>query len=179
MKILLTILGCCVVAVAAGFAFIYSGFYDVSASTPDIPFVAWAVHVASDHSVGARLSAIKVPEGLDQAKQIQAGGHLFAQNCAVCHGGPGLKTTAIAQGLNPTPPDLYRASRVPAADENFQFIKYGVKMTGMPAFGPTHSDEQIWSLVAFLGQAPGLKATDFAAETGINASMSDAPKTGG
>ena len=35
MKILLTILGCCVVAVAAGFAFIYSGFYDVSASTPD------------------------------------------------------------------------------------------------------------------------------------------------
>ncbi len=179
MKIILTILGCCVAAAAAGFGFIYSGLYDVSASTPDSPFVAWAVHIASDHSVGARLGVIKVPAGLDQPAQIQAGGHLFAQNCAVCHGGPGLKQTAIAQGMNPAPPDLYRADRVPAADENFQFIKYGVKMTGMPAFGPTHTDDQIWSLVAFLGQAPGLKAPNFAAQTGMDASMAAPVKSGG
>ena len=180
MKILLTILGCFVVAVAGGFAFIYSGVYDVSASTPDNALVDWAVHVVSDHSVGARLGVIKVPAGLDQPQQIAAGGHLFAQNCAVCHGGPGLKETAIAHGMNPTPPDLYRAGRVPAADENFQFIKYGVKMTGMPEFGDTHTDEQIWSLVAFLGQAPGLKAPAFATETGMDATTIAVPaKTGG
>ena len=179
MKILLTILGCFVAAVAGGFAFIYSGIYDVSASTPDNAFVAWATHIASDHSVGARLGVIKVPADLGRPERIAAGGHLFAQNCAVCHGGPGLKETAIAHGMNPTPPDLYRAGRVPASDENFQFIKYGVKMTGMPAFGDTHSDEQIWSLVAFLGQAPGLKAPAFAVETGMDATIAAPAKTGG
>ena len=179
MKILLTILGCLAVALVGGLAFIYSGYYDVSASTPDNPLVAWAVHIVSDRSVGARLSVIKVPAGLDQPEQVQAGGHLFAQNCAVCHGGPGLKETMIAQGMNPAPPDLYRADRVPAADENFQFIKYGVKMTGMPAFGPSLTDEKIWSLVGFLGQAPGLKAPNFAAETGMDASFAAPAKSGG
>jgi mono/diheme cytochrome c family protein len=178
VKILFTILGCLIIAVVGGFAFIYSGIYDVSATTPDNAFVAWAIHVASDHSVGARLSTIKVPPGLDQPQQIQAGGHLFAQHCAVCHGGPGLKETAIALGLNPQPPDLFRASRVPASDENFQFIKYGVKMTAMPGFGPTQTDEQLWALVAFLGKAPGMSVEDFATQTGISVSAA-AIKPGG
>lgn len=179
MKILLTILGCLVAAAAGGFAFIYSGIYDVSATTPDNAFVAWAVHIVSDHSVGARLGVIVVPPGLDKPQQIQAGGRIYAQNCAVCHGGPGLKETAIARGLNPAPPDLFRADRVPASDENFQFIKYGVKMTAMPGFGPTHTDEQIWALVAFLGQAPGIKPANFTTETGMSASVTEAAKPAG
>jgi len=27
-------------------------------------------------------------------------------------------------------------------------------MTGMPAFGPTHKDEEIWSVVAFVQRLP-------------------------
>ncbi|WP_421912500.1 c-type cytochrome [Mesorhizobium sp.] len=180
MKILLTIFGCLVAAAVGGLVFIYSGVYDVSATTPDNPIVAWAVHKASDRSVGARLSAIKVPAGLDQPATIAAGAHLFSQNCSVCHGGPGLERTAIAQGLNPQPPDLFRATRVPAADENFQFIKYGVKMTAMPGFGPSQTDEQIWSLVAFLGVAPGMTAPDYSSKSGakVTESAPSAPAGG-
>jgi mono/diheme cytochrome c family protein len=168
MKIVLTILGCFLFAVAGGLMFIYSGIYDVSALTPDSPIVAWAVHTVSDRSVGARLGAIHVPPGLDQPALIQSGGYLFSQHCVVCHGGPGLERTAIAQGLNPQPPNLFRANRKPASDENFQFIKYGVKMTGMPAFGRTQTDEQIWSLVAFLGIAPGMTPADFLTKAGTS-----------
>jgi mono/diheme cytochrome c family protein len=163
----MTVVGCIVVAGLAGLAFIYSGVYDVSATTPDNAVVAWAVHTTSDRSVGARLAAITVPTGLDQAATIESGGHLYAQNCAMCHGGPGLTRTAVSQGLNPQPPNLFRATRKPDNAENFQFIKHGVKMTGMPGFAPTHSDAEIWSLVAFLKVAPGISATDFAARTGI------------
>jgi len=53
--------------------------------------------------------------------------------------------------------------------ENFQFIKHGVKMTGMPAFGPTKTDEQVWSLVAFLNVLPGISAADFEAAIGAPA----------
>jgi mono/diheme cytochrome c family protein len=167
MKIVLTILGCFVAAVIGGLAFIYSGTYDVSATTPDNAVVAWAVHTTSDRSVGARLAAIQAPPGLDQPAQIEAGGHLFAQNCAMCHGGPGLTPTAISKGLNPQPPNLFRATRKPDQAENFQFIKHGVKMTGMPAFGPTYPDKDIWSLVAFLNVLPGISPADFSAKTGM------------
>ncbi len=165
MKILLTILGCIVVAVAGGLTFIYSGIYDVSATTPDNALMKWAVHTTSEKSVGARFGANHPPEGLDAPEIILAGGRLFTQNCSVCHGGPGLTPTAISKGVNPSPPDLFHASREPDAAENFQFIKYGVKMTAMPGFKPSMSDDQIWSLVAFLGVAPGQTAADFASKT--------------
>jgi len=169
LKILLTILACIIVGVACAFGFIYSGIYDVSATTPDNAIVSWAIHTTSDHSVDARLGGINVPPGLDEPKVIQSGGQLFAQNCVVCHGGPGLKPTDIAQGLNPQPPNLFRATRKPWMEEMFRFIKYGVKMTAMPEFGKTHTDEQIWEIAAFLRQAPGMSPEDFAAQTGISA----------
>lgn len=166
-KILMTILGCIVVVMTGGLAFIYSGIYDVSATTPDNALVAWVVRKVSDTSVGARLGANHPPVGLDSPDTIIAGGRLFSQSCAVCHGGPGLAQTTIAKGLNPTPPDLFRADRKPDPAENYQFIKYGVKMTAMPGFEPSYSDEQIWSLVAFLNRLPGISAHDYAAKTVI------------
>jgi mono/diheme cytochrome c family protein len=170
-KVLMTIIGCAIVAVLGGLAFIYSGIYDVSATTPDSALVSWAVHKVSDTSVGARLGANHPPTGLDQPKMISAGGRLFVENCAVCHGAPGVAQTNIAKGLNPSPPDLFRAGRKPDPAENFQFIKYGVKMTAMPGFAPTLSDDEIWSLVAFLNGLPGISASDYAAKT--------APASGG
>jgi hypothetical protein len=65
----------------------------------------------------------------------------------------------------------FRADRKPDPAENFQFIKYGVKMTAMPGFAPTLSDDEIWSLVAFLNGLPGISASDYAAKT--------APASGG
>jgi mono/diheme cytochrome c family protein len=165
IKVFLTILGCAVFAALGGLAFIYSGIYDVSATTPDNALVAWVVHKVSDTSVSARLAANRSPAGLDMPAKILAGGRLFSENCAVCHGGPGLAQTAIAKGLNPVPPDLFRANRKPDPAENFQFIKYGIKMTAMPGFEQSYSDEQIWSLVAFLNGLPGITATDYAART--------------
>eukprot|EP01037_Dinobryon_pediforme_P021217 gene21217-22028_t len=144
--ILSTLVATAVIAAVGGVAFIKSGIYDVSASTPDGPLVAWAVHATSEASVAARLGIIKVPHGLDAPETIAAGGRLFAQNCVVCHGAPGAAATPIAQGLNPVPPNLLAATRRPEEAENFQFIKYGVKMTAMPGFGKTHTDEQVWQL---------------------------------
>ncbi len=151
-----------VLAIIGGFAFIYSGTYDVSASTPDNAFVAWAMHTTSDASVGARLGANKVPADIAKPEMIAAGGKLFVQNCVVCHGAPSVAPTHVAMGLNPSPPDLYKATRQPDPQENFQFIHNGVKMTGMPAFGPSEGADHVWQLVAFLNKLPGISKADFA-----------------
>ena len=34
-------------------------------------------------------------------------------------------------------------------------------MTGMPAWGPTHSDEKIWAMVAFLEKLPHMTAEQY------------------
>lgn len=34
-------------------------------------------------------------------------------------------------------------------------------MTGMPAWGPTHSDEKIWAMVAFLQKLPDMTAEHY------------------
>ncbi len=167
IRTLATILGCAVVAAASGLAFIYSGIYDVSATTPDNPVVTWVVHKVSNTSVSARLGGNHPPGDFDTPEKVMAGGKLYSQSCAICHGGPGLAQSAVAKGLNPAPPDLFRADRKPDPAENFQFIKYGIKMTAMPGFGPSYSDEQIWSLVAFLNGLPGISITDFAAKTAV------------
>ena len=151
-----------VLAIGGAYAFIMSGIYDVSATTPDSKLAHWVTHETSEHSVARRLAANVVPAGLDAPTQTAMGGALYLANCAVCHGGPGLAPTAISQGLNPEPPDLFRATRKPDPAENFQFVKHGVKMTGMPGFAPTKTDSEIWSLVAFLNVAPGITAEDFA-----------------
>ncbi len=169
VKILLTVVACIALGLAGAVGFIYSGIYDVSALQPDNAIVRWALHTTSDRSVDARLAGIVVPPGLDQPQAIRAGGLMFAQNCVVCHGGPGLKPTDISQGLNPSPPNFFRANRKPWMEEMFRFIKYGVKMTAMPGFGKTHTDDQIWQVAAFLNKAPGMTPTDFAALTGLTA----------
>jgi mono/diheme cytochrome c family protein len=47
-------------------------------------------------------------------------------------------------------------SRPGNADEQFWIIKHGIKMTAMPAWGATHSDAQIWNIVAFFQAMPGM-----------------------
>ena len=43
----------------------------------------------------------------------------------------------------------------------FWVTKNGIKMTGMPAFGLTHSDEKIWNIVAFVQTLPTLSANQY------------------
>ena len=45
--------------------------------------------------------------------------------------------------------------------ELFWILKHGIKMTGMAAWGPTHNDNLIWNMVAFLRKLPGLSAAQY------------------
>ena len=68
--------------------------------------------------------------------------------CESCHGAPGKKETELAKGLNPPAPDLSESGQEMSSEQLFWVTKNGIKMTGMPAWGRTHSDDILWSLVA-------------------------------
>ncbi len=104
--ILGTLVVAALIAIGGAYAFIMSGIYDVSATTPDASLVRWVTHETSDRSVARRMGDNVVPPGLDAAEKIAAGGALDLADCAGCHGGPGLAPTAILRGLDPQPPNF-------------------------------------------------------------------------
>jgi mono/diheme cytochrome c family protein len=66
-----------------------------------------------------------------------------------------VDASEIGEGLNPPATDLTLARVQDRADgELFWIVQNGIRMTGMPAFGPTHREEEIWKIVAFLRHLP-------------------------
>ena len=140
---------------AAGWAFVYSGAYNVAADVPHTRLVYWLLDTARDRSVTVRAASIQAPGDLGDAKRIAAGAGLYAEMCSGCHLAPGMERTEIARGLYPAAPELARATDLTPGEE-FWVIKHGIKMTGMAAWGKTHNDTLIWDMVAFLQKLPSL-----------------------
>ncbi len=110
---------------------------------------------ALDHSIERR--TLHQADSFDgQPAAIAEGLRHYRENCVVCHAAPGLQQSEIAMGMNPPPPNLAGDTQEMPDGELFWYIKHGVRMTGMPAFGLTHSDEQIWKIVAFVRHLPHL-----------------------
>ena len=158
--VLLTAVALLVLLFLAGIAFVHSGVYDVAASTPDNGFVKAMLSRTSHSSIERRAEGIQVPR-LDDPDMIKRGLIHYYEMCVVCHGAPGMKPSEIAQGLNPYPPELAEKSEPDEAAEWFWIVKHGIKMTGMPAFGVTHSDEEIWAMIAFLQKMPKLSPEEY------------------
>ena len=146
-----------------GMAFMHSGMYNVAATDPHLPFVESMMHSTMHASVETNAAGIEAPD-LDSDRMIQAGATAYDQLCAACHLKPGLESTVLRAGLNPLPPSFSSPThRRPA--EQFWIIKNGVKMTGMPAWGVTHQDQELWEIVAFLQQLPELSQAEYRAMT--------------
>ncbi len=94
-------------------------------------------------------------------EQVSEGFRDYEAMCVVCHAAPGKERSSASKGMNPQPPLLADAATRWQSNELFWIIKNGVKMTGMPAFGLTHSDEEIWDIVGFVRQLPQISAEEY------------------
>jgi|SRR3954447_11871539 len=160
MKTIRTLVIVLILLALAGVAFMYSGAYDVAASTPDNGLLKGILETTRDRAVASRLGGITPPK-LDDPQMIRTGLVHYHEMCATCHGAPGVKISEIGQGLNPYPPELAARRRGGDPREAFWIVKNGLKMTGMPSFGVTHSDEEIWAIVAFLQKMPKLNPQEY------------------
>ena len=150
-----------VIAAATGaLAFIYSGVYDIAATTPHFDVTFKVMRTAMERSVKRQARDVKVPE-LDDPEKVHAGLKNFQEMCVVCHGAPGAPGSQINQGLYPKAPNLAEAAKDWTPAELYVITKNGIKMSGMPAWGPTHSDEELWSLVAFLKLFPTMPPAEY------------------
>jgi mono/diheme cytochrome c family protein len=147
MKILTTVILTILVLIVIALIFIYSGLYNVSAIRQDRGITRWVLNTTMDNSVEHYSRGITAPN-LNDTAMIKEGLAHYKEMCEICHDAPGKEPSELSKGLNPHAPNLVRAGIHMDPVEVFWITKNGIKMTGMPAWGPTHSDSKIWAIVA-------------------------------
>ncbi len=151
-KTLITIAATLAVLIAGLFIYIESGAYDISQLTPHNGLTRKIIGITTHNSIRKRMKDIAVPTNLKDSSVLVTGFKHYNEMCVICHGAPGIDRSEMARGLYPKPPLLYKHGEEDAAQEFFWIIKNGIKMTSMPAFEPTHNDNEIWAMAGFVTQ---------------------------
>ena len=144
---------------------VFVGKSQLAADELFVPKADWtaqqALRVGDNHHILRRAADVVVPQSIP-TQDIQRGFAQYRDSCVYCHGAPGVDATDWAQALQPEPPFL--ADAVPARQpaELFWIIRNGIKMTAMPAFGRHLNDRDIWGVVGFIRQLPGMSNEAYA-----------------
>ena len=148
-------------ALTVGLFTVYTGSYNVAATWDHPPLVRWGLDTAMENSVAAQALEVEPPAEFSQAA-ITAGATRYKAMCQHCHGGPGVAKADWAMGMLPQPPHLPDVIPRWQPREVFWLVKHGLRLSGMPALGPSHDDAAIWDITAFVMELPGMTAQDYA-----------------
>ena len=163
---ILAFIGVLAILVAIGAAvFFLGGFFNVAESVPNSAVIDWGLASVRAASVARHAAdAPAPPANLSDPATIKAGARAYATiGCVNCHGGPPNADWAkFSEGLIPIPADLKVMAKTRTPAELFWAIKNGIKFTGMPSFGlASSSDDQLWSIVAFIRNLPSMSDADY------------------
>jgi mono/diheme cytochrome c family protein len=140
------------IAMVAGFVLLKSGLIPANADAKPGGLELWIAGTSLDATLGKEAPKGPNPVALTDANLVQ-GISLYGQHCAICHGTASGAASAspVAKGLYPAPPQLAEEGVEDDPEgESFWKIKHGIRLTGMPAWGRSMSDRQIWTLALFL-----------------------------
>lgn len=140
------------VALIGAYSLVQSGLIPANADAKPGWLETWMASTSLDATLHREAPKSPNPVALSEQNLLD-GVHLYARNCAVCHGSAKGATSPspIAKGLYQKPPQLATdgVEDDPEGD-SFWKIKHGIRLTGMPSFGYSLSDRQIWTLALFL-----------------------------
>ncbi len=134
-----------------------SGTYNISAKTPHWALSSYVLETVRDRSISRHSASVALPD-LNKPDMALKGVIHFNETCWKCHGAPGRNPEEFADGLYPIAPPLESTPSNMNPKEIFWTIDNGIKFTGMPSFGITHTKEEIADMVAFIEKLPTLDA---------------------
>lgn len=139
---------------------IFSGFFNVAATVVDSRPLNWILVTVREGSIQRHARAIQAPP-LGDSAQRDRGFKIYREDCVMCHTPVGRKAEPMAVGFNPQAPGFGAGADKMTASELFWVTKNGIRFTGMPAWGPSHSDQELWDVVAFVLTLPKLSAAEY------------------
>jgi mono/diheme cytochrome c family protein len=156
--ILLGILGTIVVLCMGFYLAAIEGGLPANADAKPPFLEKWIAKKALDAAIVRQAPKGQNPVALND-KNLTEGIRLYAANCAVCHGASDAKASAIALGLYQKAPQLAKYGVGDDEEgEIYWVLFHGIRMTGMPAFRESLSEEEIWKIVLFLKNMDSLPA---------------------
>lgn len=150
------------VIVGGVYFYFATGRAPVAVTDPPLPFEKRLAHMALNAHI-AKQSVPQSPVAADETSYL-AGAEVYKQQCAVCHGLPGQPKSLIAQGMYPTPPQLFHGTGVTddPPSETYWKAENGIRTTGMPGFKGRLTENEIWEVSVLLANAdkipPSVKA---------------------
>lgn len=157
----LTVLFLIILEIGGFFGVIFSGVYDVAATSGHSFFTQWVAGVVVKNSVQKRSRELSVPAWFASANPTEGFG-LYDKHCLGCHGAPGIEPNKLPQRMEPSPPRMTKVAKYWSPKELYWITTHGIKMTGMAPFDKVFSKDQGWHLVAFLKTLPTMTAKQYA-----------------
>ena len=139
-----------IVLAGVGYFAVKGGFVPANADSKPTALESWVANTALDATLERDTKGLGNPiQPSDQ--NLITGAHLYAENCAICHGASDAKPSNPAQGFYIEAPQLAKdgVEEDPEA-ALFWTVKHGIRFTAMPSFTTTLQDEEIWKIAMFL-----------------------------
>src|ERR1700751_2763410 len=149
------VLGLIIVPIV-GWCYFRFGYAPVATSSSPMPFEKRLANMALNQWV--RQEAPKNAPIEPSDANYKAGAHIYRENCAMCHGLPEQEATPTSKGIYPKPPQLFKGHGVTddPAGETYWKVANGIRLTGMPAYKNSLTQDQIWQVSLLLANADKL-----------------------
>jgi thiosulfate dehydrogenase len=79
-----------------------------------------------------------------------AGMKIYQADCASCHGEVDRPHGMLADALYPRAPQFVEDTPNMPEYQNFYIVQHGVRLSGMPAWRQSLTDQQMWQVTTFL-----------------------------
>ena len=147
-------------ALLAAVLFIWFGVFNIAASEKHWGVTTMLLDVVRERSIEVRSEAINAPL-MDAAASLPNGAKNYAAMCAQCHLAPKMEPTELNRGLYPQPPVFNKSDKEHELATTYWIIKNGLKLTGMPAWGAFHTEQQLWELALFVTKLKGMSEAEY------------------
>jgi mono/diheme cytochrome c family protein len=131
------------------FCYVRFGFVDPRADIDPGSMEMRIAMPALDASVDRRAPDTKNPVQPTE-ENLQSGMKIYQSTCSGCHGDISHPHAAFGDSFYPRAPQFVEDAPDMTDSQNFYIIKHGVRLSGMPAWGKTLEDTEIWNVTTFL-----------------------------
>lgn len=137
--------------------YVNEGLLPIGANDAPLPFEQFL----AGRAVHRRINRIAPKRDISEFKtdDYVTGADVYQKNCAFCHGLPQEEPRAVGAGMFPHAPQLFTAEGTVTDDPvgvSYWKVKNGIRLSGMPSFQASLSDQQMWDVAAVVAQADKL-----------------------
>jgi thiosulfate dehydrogenase len=146
-----------VVVLTAAFCYVRMGFVDPRADMPVNWLESKVAMPALDASVDRRAPEAHNPLPVSDAN-LTAGMKIYQTDCAGCHGDTLHPHVQFGDAFYPRAPQFAEDPADMPEHQNFYIIQHGIRLSGMPAWKGSISEQETWQVTSFLSHMDKLPA---------------------